>query len=136
MVLKYIVYFHIIFNRNSLLNCYIKISLCYTSFWRTPILVRVHSRVGGGRNFKILEMEDFWTFLVMHTLPPSLLSLKPTTHTHTHKHTRARAHTHTPHNSATSLRGGSRISCKCRFLYVLIFNFYCDFRVIYIRETK
>ena len=127
MVLKYIVYFHIIFNRNSLLNCYIEISLCYTSFWRTPILVRVHSRVGGGRNFKILEMEDFWTFLVM---------LSNTQLTHTHKHTRARAHTHTPHNSATSLRGGSRISCKCRFLYVLIFNFYCDFRVIYIRETK
>ena len=125
MVLKYIVYFHIIFNRNSLLNCYIEISLCYTSFWRTPILVRVHSRVGGGRNFKILEMEDFWTFLVMHTLPPP----PPLSQTHN-------SHTHTPHNSATSLRGGSRISCKCRFLYVLIFNFYCDFRVIYIRETK
>ena len=95
MVLKYIVYFHIIFNRNSLLNCYIKISLCYTSFWRTPILVRVHSRVGGGRNFKILEMEDFWTFLVMHTRPPSLLSLKHTTHTHTQTHACARTHTHT-----------------------------------------
>ena len=95
MVLKYIVYFHIIFNRNSLLNCYIKISLCYTSFWRTPILVRVHSRVGGGRNFKILEMEDFWTFLVMHTLPPPLLSLKHTTHTHTQTHACARTHTHT-----------------------------------------
>ena len=95
MVLKYIVYFHIIFNRNSLLNCYIEISLCYTSFWRTPILVRVHSRVGGGRNFKILEMEDFWTFLVMHPLPPSLLSLKHTTHTHTQTHACARTHTHT-----------------------------------------
>ena len=124
------VYFHIIFNRNSLLNCYIEISLCYTSFWRTPILVRVHSRVGGGRSFKILEMEDFWKFLVMHT---PLLSRRHTTHTHTH----ARAHTHTHHTTPQlSLRAGSRISCKCHFLYVLIFNFYCDFSVIYIRETK